>query len=142
MTDGRWSGFGFVAGYDDFRAERVVVPAQTVSSSIIGRWNWSCCGGTHAGTFTVYEQDAEGRIRGKFGNNASDNATPFVGTYRDGELVFTRSLTGSLAGKQQQWRARLTGSGSSLRTTGGQWSGYGAAAGYTDFQATFIGTSK
>jgi hypothetical protein len=44
--------------------------------------------------------------------------------------------------KQQdaQWRAQVVDSGSSLRTTGGEWSGYAAGPGNADFQATFTGS--
>ena len=143
LVDGQWSGYSFVAGFGDFQAERVkavtTTPPQPASNSIVGRWNWGCCRGTHSGTFIVQQQDEQGRIRGVFGNSPSDGATPFEGTYSGGQLVFTRVLTGNIAGQRQVWRTQVTGSGSSLRTTNGQWSGYGAGPGYTDFQATFSG---
>lgn len=143
MINGSWSGYAFVAGQSDFQAERIgsgtSTPPQPAASGIVGRWNWTCCKGTSSGTFIVQQQDAQGRIRGVFGNSPSDGATPFEGTYSGGQLVFTRMLTGNIAGQRQVWRAQVTGSGSSLRTTNGQWSGYGAVAGYTDFQATFSG---
>lgn len=143
MIDGHWSGYGFVAGFGDFQAERVKAvtstPTEPVSNSIVGRWNWGCCKGLYSGTFIVKQQDAQGRIRGVFGNSPSDGATPFEGTYSGGKLIFTRVLTGNIAGQRQVWRAQAAGSGSSLRTTNGQWSGFGAGPGYTDFHATFSG---
>jgi hypothetical protein len=144
MVNGTWNGYAFVAGQNDFQAERIgsgtSTPPQPAASGIVGRWNWTCCKGTSSGTFTVSGQDSQGRIRGVFGNSAADGATPFEGTYSGGKLVFTRSLTGKLAGQRQVWQAQVTGSGSSLRTTGGIWSGYGAGPGYLDFQATFTGS--
>lgn len=144
LIDGHWSGYMFSPGNGDFEAERIKAadpdPEPAAGPSIVGRWNWSCCKGAHAGTFIIREQDSQGLIRGVFGNGPSDGATPFEGTYRNGQLSFTRSLTGNLAGQKQQWRARVVGSESSLRTSGGEWSGYSAGPGYTDFQATFIGT--
>ena len=74
-----------------------------------------------------------------FGSSAADGNSPFEGTFSGGQLVFTRFITVNGARQQQVWRAQVTGSGASMRTTGGQWSGFGAVAGYTDFQATFVG---
>ena len=125
MIDGHWSGYIFSPGLGNFEAERIKAaaadPEPVAGSSIVRRWRWVCCNGGHSGIFTVTQQDAQGRIRGVFGNGPADNATPFEGTYRNGLLRFTRSLNGDLAG-QQQWRAQVVDSGSSLRTTGGQWS--------------------
>ncbi len=142
-TVGNWSGFGFVAGWGDFQAERIGASSSaqpaTRSSSLVGRWTWTCCRGIHAGSFTVQSQDAAGRVRGVFGNTASDGATPFEGTYSDGELVFTRFLTINGHSQRQVWRARVTGSGTSLRITDGRWSGFAADGANTDFQARFTG---
>jgi hypothetical protein len=116
------------------------LPASpTASISLAGRWNWTCCKGASSGSFTVSEHGADGRIRGVFGSSASDGASPFEGTFSNGQLVFTRFITVNGARQQQVWRAQVIGSGSSLRTTNGQWSGFGAVTGYTDFQATFVG---
>lgn len=159
MINGNWSGVGFVAGYGDFQAERIGTASSpalptasspalptasspalpTAATGIVGRWTWSCCKGTSSGSFTISEQDTAGRIRGVFGNSPADGATPFEGTYSGGQLVFTRMLTINGTSQQQVWRARVAGSGSSLHTTDGQFSGFGAVAGYTDIQATFVG---
>jgi hypothetical protein len=167
MINGSWSGVGFVAGYGDFQAERIGTASSpalptalsptlptalsptlptalsptlpTAATGIVGRWTWSCCKGTSSGSFTISEQDTAGRVRGVFGNSPADGATPFEGTYSGGQLVFTRMLTINGTSQQQVWRARVAGSGSSLHTTDGQFSGFGAVAGYTDIQATFVG---
>lgn len=105
LVDGRWSGYMFSPGIGGFEAERIkaAAPAPPPASgpSIIGRWKWVCCNGAHSGTSSVRQQDAQGRIRGVFGNGPSDNATPFEGSYNDGQLTFTRHLTGDLQGKRQ-----------------------------------------
>jgi hypothetical protein len=134
-----WYQWGATAGVPTAEPAAPTPAPPTVSPGIVGRWNWTCCKGTSSGSFTVSEHGADGRIRGVFGGSAADGASPFEGTFSGGQLVFTRFITVNGARQQQVWRAQVTGSGSAMRTTGGQWSGFGAVAGYTDFQATFVG---
>ncbi len=114
-------------------------PSPAAPSSLVGRWNWSCCKGSSSGSFTIEEHGPDGRIRGVFGSSAADGGSPFEGTFANGQLAFTRFITVNGSRQQQLWRAQVTGSGASMRTSGGQWSGYGATTGYTDFQATYAG---
>jgi hypothetical protein len=134
-----WYQWGATAGVPVAEGAAPAHAPPTGSVGIVGRWNWTCCKGTSSGSFTVSEHGADGRIRGVFGSSAADGGSAFEGTFSGGQLVFTRFITANGARQQQVWRAQVTGSGSAMRTTGGQWSGFGAVAGYTDFQATFVG---
>jgi hypothetical protein len=138
---GTWGGYGYLAGASDFSAQKAAGAADPPGSypaSVAGRWSWTCCKATVSGTWTL-SQDSQGKVKGTFGNGPGEGASPFEGTYADGVLTFARTLTGSLAGRQQSWRGTVQRSGSSWRIQSGSWSGYGAAPGYTDFQATYLG---
>jgi hypothetical protein len=134
MTNGRWSGFG---GSGEFQATRKTV--EPAAGQITGKWNWTCCGGAHRGTFTIAGQTPDGKIHGIFGNGPSEGTTPLDGTFARGEIVFTRHLKGALQGQQQVWRATVQGAGAGMRMANGRWSGYAAGPNNTDFQATFAG---
>lgn len=146
-VQGRWSGYGFTSGNDDFEATLArpkapaaapAAPASTSSStsSLLGRWQWGCCRGAHSGTFTIQEHRPDGTIRGIFGNTPSDGATPFDGSYRNGAITFTRRLTINGAAQTQQWRARVASVGSGqLQMLDGTWSGFAWTAGNDDFHA-------
>jgi len=149
-VNGRWRGYGFTSGNDDFEATLArpkapaaptapapSAPASTSStSSLLGRWQWGCCRGGHSGTFTIQEHRPDGSLRGIFGNSPSDGATPFEGSYRHGVLSFTRHITINGASVTQHWTARIVNdSAGHLKTDGGQWSGYASTPDISDFNA-------
>lgn len=83
------SGYG-LGGPADFQATRAAPtavskpapdPVGSPQSTLVGQWRWTCCRNTHAGTFSIKEQTAEGHFHGIFGASPFDGLTPFAGTY-------------------------------------------------------------
>jgi len=118
----------------------ILVPApsfgqggQTVFD-LTGTWEWHCCQGRHAGNFTVERFSSDGSFSGRFGNSASDGATPFEGRLVNSRMEFRRSIS-SVPGQTQVWTADLRAIQGGFETVNGRWSGYGGGTAPDDFYA-------
>jgi len=113
-------------GYVDWDRETPVAPNQraelTIDSvvSLLGTWRWTCCGASQVGQWEITSQSADGTFSGRF--TESIHVGNFEGRLSGDRITFTRRWT-YIYSFQQEWKARLLGSGPRLRLVEGKLDG-------------------